>query len=207
MTEPTLVLDTKPDASNPAAPWGYEDDDITPKAPLGYKADGTPRISNRGRKTGPTGPRSPSTRTSSRKGKTKASDAQRKGMLMTLTDMWVTTPLAAGSQSDAIKNRLGEKHTKALAGDAAIVNHYREGIVDGLIILSQSKPGVLAWMDSMEEKAPWIMLVTVGMQMTKAIVENHLNPSEALAERGVTVAQENAQAWVEAAEREQAQAA
>src|SRR2546422_512736 len=107
MTEPTLVLDIKPDASNPAAPWGYEDDDITPKAPLGYKTDGTPRISNRGRKTGATGaPRSPNSR-GPRKPKNKASDAQRKGMLMTLTDMWVTTPLAALSQSDAIKKRIG----------------------------------------------------------------------------------------------------
>lgn len=190
-----------PDTSNPAAPWGYEEDGTTPKAPLGYKADGLPRISNRGRRTGSV-VRSPGVK-SGRKTKQKSSDTQRKGMLMTLTDMWVVTPLAALSQSDAVKKRVGVKHTSALAGDAAIVNHYREGIVDGLIVLSQSKPAVLAWMDSMEEKAPWIMLATVGAQMTKAIVENHLNPSEALAKQGMQVAQENAQAWVEQAEAQQ----
>lgn len=169
------------------APFGYDEDGVTPKAPLGYKSDGNPRISNRGRKAGSVGttPR----RTSSTRRKGGRSDAQRRDMLTMLADMWITTPLAALSKSDALAKRIGEKQTDALAADAVIVDHFKEGLADGLIELSKSKPSVLAWMDTVEEKAPWIMLATVGVQVAKAVVENHLNPSKEMANYGRQLAQ------------------
>jgi hypothetical protein len=185
MTEPTLVLD-KPDANNPVAPWGYEDDDITPRAPLGYKADGTPRISNRGRKTGPGTPRA---RTNNSGKKRRSSSADQASMLATIIDMMVVVPLAGASKSELVTKRIGPKHTAALAGDAAIINHYRDPLINGVMILAQAKPGVLAWMDTMEEKAPWLILAKVGADIATAIVKNHMSPDEQLAERGMETAQ------------------
>lgn len=188
MTEPTVAFDTKPDASNPVAPWGYEDDDITPKAPLGYKADGTPRISNRGRKVGSAGPGTPRPRTS-KSGKRRSSTADQASMLATIIDMMVVVPLAGASNSELVAKRIGPKHTAALAGDAAIINHYRDPLINGVMILAQAKPGVLAWMDTMEEKAPWLILAKVGADIATAIVKNHMSPDEELAEQGMETAQ------------------
>lgn len=177
-------IDITPDASNPAAPWGYEEDGSTPKAPLGYKSDGKPRISNRGRKAGGgTGVAAPRRKTAS-KTRQGSSDSDRKKMLVDMVNMWVATPLAGASASPVLVKRIGEKQTDALAGDAVIISHYAEPLADGLITLSHSKPGVLAWLDTVEEKAPWMMLAMVGVQMSKAFVENHLNPNPDLAAAG-----------------------
>jgi hypothetical protein len=40
----------------------------------------------------------------------------------------------------------------------------------------------LAWLDQVEEKAPYLMLMNVGLQMAKAFVENHVSPNPELAE-------------------------
>lgn len=183
------------------APFGYEEDGITAKAPLGYKADGKPRVSNRGRKSGgSTGVSSP--RRTTAKSKKGRSDAQRREMLLELTDMWITTPLAALSKSDAIAKRIGAKQADALAADALILDTYKEGVANGLIYLSQTKPGVLAWMDTVEEKAPWMMLAMVGVQIAQAVVTNHMNPDPRLAEAGREMATKKAERFAQAVEAE-----
>jgi hypothetical protein len=51
-----------------------------------------------------------------------------------------------------------------------ILSHFSPAIADGLIVLSQSaSPGVLAWLDQVEDKAPYLMLAQVGVQVTKAL--------------------------------------
>lgn len=186
------------------APFGYEEDGITAKAPLGYKADGKPRVSNRGRKSGgSTGVSSPRRNTTRKKAG--RSDAQRRTMLMGLTDMWVTTPLAALSKSDAIAKRIGEKQADALAADALIIDTYKEGVANGLIQLSQTKPGVLSWLDTVEEKAPWMMLAMVGVQIAQAVVSNHMNPDARLAEAGRAMAAKKAEDFAREVEEESRQ--
>lgn len=185
-----------PDKDNPDAPWGYEEDEVTPKAPLGYKADGKPKISNRGRKAGSAGPSAPRARSTSSR---KSSPQQHAGMLATMIDMMVVVPLAGASKSDAVVKRIGAKHTEALAGDAAIISHYRDPLINGVMILAQAKPGVLAWMDTMEEKAPWLILAKVGADIATAIVKNHMEPNEQLAEAGMATAQDAVDAMQNAA--------
>jgi len=129
--------------------------------------------------------------TSKAKAATKANevDQRRKELLVSLTDMFVSTPLAGASLSPALRKRIGDKHTGALAGDAVILSTFMPHVADGLVVLSQSKPSVMSWLDSVEEKAPYLMLAQVGMQMTKAFISNHLNPDERLANAGRLAAQ------------------
>jgi len=189
-------VNSTPDKDDIDAPWG-RDDEGNPHAPLGFKADGRPKISNRGRKAGGSTPSAPRARTTG--GRSKTSNAERAGMLATMIDMFAVLPLAGASKSDGVAKRIGPKHAEALAGDAAIISHYRDPLVNGVMILAQSKPGVLAWMDSMEEKAPWLILAKVGIEMGNAIVRNHLTPDERLAEQGMETAQSVAQAMQNAA--------
>jgi hypothetical protein len=176
------VTDTKPErvSDDPTAPFGRDDDGVA-LAPYGLKTDGTPRLSNRGARPGQAskGPKRPRTRPGVKL--SSRTDKQRKDALVGLMDMVVVTPLLAASMSPQVKSRIGEKQTTALAGDAVIVSSYAPHLAEGLIVLSQSKPGALAWLDQVEEKAPYLMLMNVGLQMAKAFVENLVNPNEELA--------------------------
>lgn len=172
------------------APHGRDEDGV-PLAPYGHKKDGTPRQSNRGARPGESrssggSRRPPGTPRRGRPGTRVANrtDQQRHAALVGLADMLIVTPLAGLSSSPQLATRFGVKQTDALAGDAVIVSTFMPAVAESLIVLSQTKPGALAWLDTVEEKAPYLMLMQVGMQMTKAIVENHLNPSTELAKSG-----------------------
>lgn len=162
------------------APHGRNEDG-TAKTPFGVNVDGTPRKSNRGARAGQKG-------NSSRKpGTAKTSnltDKKRREMLVGLADMFLVTPLAGLSMSPQVGKYIGPVHADALAGDAVILSHFSPGIADGLIVLSQSKPGALAWLDGVEDKAPYLMLAQVGVQVVKALVSNHTNPNPELAQAG-----------------------
>ena len=168
-----------------AAPHG-RDENGEPNAPFGLNLDGTPRKSNRGARAGQRG------NANSRNGKTGAarivssskSDKERREALLGLADMLLVTPLAAVSQAPGFAKRFGEKQSDALAGDAIIVANFAPQIADGLIILSQTKPGALAWLDRIEEKAPYLVLMQAGLGIAKALVENHTDPNPAMAEAG-----------------------
>lgn len=188
---------------NPNAPHGFKDDGVTPNAPFGYLRDGvTPRKGNRGARPGPrSGSRNrtrPGVKVTSR------TDRQRLDSLVSLADMLLVTPLASLSASPQIAARFGEKHATALAGDAVILSHFSQPLGEGLIALSQTKPGVLAWMDTVEDKAPYLLLANVGLQMTKAIIENHLHPNEKLASSGGLMLQMKLSEMAQAVEAEAA---
>jgi hypothetical protein len=167
------------------APHGV-DADGKPNAPYGYLKDGvTPRKSNRGARPGArsTG-RSRAPRSRPAASVRNRSDKQRVDALVSLIDMTMVTPLAGLAMSPGISKRFGDKHARAFAGDAVILSAYAPGIAEGLVVLSQTKPGVLAWMETVEEKAPYLLLANVGLQMVKALVENHLHPNEELSRAG-----------------------
>lgn len=178
----------------PDAPHGYEEDGITPKAPYGLNVDGTPRKSNRGarpgqrgnggRATAPTGSRKVAAAIS---GKTNLTNAKRKEMLCGLADMALVTPLASISVAPFLKSKIGEAQTNALAADAVIVKRFMPEIADGLIVLSETKPGALAWLDSVEDKAPYLLLLQAGLGIAKAVIENHRAPNPELAAAGRTL--------------------
>jgi len=117
--------------------------------------------------------------------------------------MFIVMPLAAMSAAPPIQKRLG-KHADALGGDAVIISHYSPAVADSLIVLSQTKPGVLTWLDRMDEKAPYLMLANVGIQITKALVSNHMNPNADLNAAGRTLAASRAAQMVDAINAEAA---
>jgi hypothetical protein len=175
------------------APHGYDEDGV-PKAPYGLNLDGSPRKSNRGARPGQRG-NGDSRGTS--KPKSSLTDAKRKEMLVSLADMLVVTPLAGLSVSPMLAKRLGPTQADALAGDAVIVSHFMPSTADALIVLSQTKPSVLSWLDTVEEKAPYLMLAQVGVQVIKAITENHMRPNAQLAQAGRTLVQMRMQQMAE----------
>jgi hypothetical protein len=167
------------------APHGRDENGV-PLHPYGFKMDGNPKLSNRGAKPGQRGNGG---KVSSKKPIAQSTtDAKRKEMLLGLADMLIITPLAGISASPVLAKKLGERQTDALAGDAVIVSYFAPSLADSLIVLAQSKPSALSWLDTVEEKAPYLMLMQVGVQMTKAFLGNHLNPDPKLAESGRTLA-------------------
>lgn len=189
--------------SDKAAPHGRNEDG-TPKTPYGVNLDGTPRKSNRGARPGQrgNGGRSRPPRPGAKS--TNATDAQRKAALCQLGEMGITAPLAALSASPLIITRFGKDQADALAGDAVILNQYMPHLAEGLIVLSQSKPATLAWLDTVEEKAPFLLLASVGIQLAKALIGNHMNPDPRLANAGRLQAQMSARAMADAIEQEAA---
>lgn len=184
------------------APHG-RDDDGAPKTPYGVNLDGTPRKSNRGARPGQ---RRGGARSKARAGVKSSSptDAQRKLMLCQLGDTVLTAPLVALSAAPPVVHKIGQVQADALAGDAVILTQFMPHVADGLIVLSQSKPGALAWLDQVEEKAPYLLLASVGVQLAKALVNNHMNPNPQLAAAGRLQAQMNQQAMIRAIEEEAA---
>lgn len=179
-----------PRPKGPEAPHGYDDKGV-PLAPYGLKVDGTPRTSRRGATAGGFGNSKGSTATASVKSLT---DIQRKGMLCDLVDSLIVTPLASASQVPVVVAKLGRKQTEALAADAFVLSQYAPHLADGLIVLSKSKPGALAWLDRAEQNAPYMLLAQVGIQMAKALVQNHLNPNTEFAAAGRSYANMRLQA-------------
>lgn len=173
-------------SDDPAAPFGSNDDG-TPKAPYGLKVNGEPRLSNRGAKPGgnrPSGRGKRPSRAASGSRTINRTDQERRQSLIALADMLVITPLGALSSSPQVIGRFGQRQADAFAGDAVILQQEIEPLADGLIELSQTKPGLLSWLDSVEQNAPWIPLAMVGLRMTKAFVENHTNPNPDLVAAG-----------------------
>lgn len=172
---------------NDPAPHGYDDEGVA-RAPYGLNTDGTPRKSNRGRRTG-TSTNTPKMSSAGGAATVTGSktDRERKGMLVQLADAFLVTPLANLSRAPGLSRKMG-KHADALAGDAFIIAHFMPGLADGAILLSKSKPGFLSWMDKAEENAPYLLLAQVGMQMVKALAENHVSPRADLADAGRNLA-------------------
>lgn len=187
-----------------AAPHGYNEDG-TPAAPYGYRADGTPRKSNRGARPGQRGNGNRARRPTGRGTAKSPSDKVRKEQLIALGEMGIISPLAAASFSPVIAKKFGQKQADALAGDAVILTQYLPHIADGLIVLSQSKPGALAWLDQVEDKAPYLLLANVGIQVAKALVSNHMDPNPRLANAGRLQAAMRAEQLAQAIEQQAAE--
>lgn len=183
------------------APHGRDDDGV-PKAPYGYKEDGNPRKSNRGRRAGVSAPQkkaTPNTKAGSRpRSRTRA---QTKGQLLELVGM-LTTPMAVAGHSPAVRKRIGDRHADALAGDAVIVEATAPDFVEGVLMLADRKPGLLAWMDKAEDAAPAIVMAQAGFNMVKAIVQNHMNPDPKLAASAATMTRVKAARYAAAIEQE-----
>lgn len=162
------------------APHG-RDEHGEPLTPFGLTVEGKPRKGNRGARPGQRQGRG---KTTPRPPTQSKIDEHRRETIISLVDMCITTPLAGASMSPFLQKRLGHDQTDALAGDAVLAAHAAPGLAQGLIVLSQSKPKVLSWVDKVEENAPYLMLASVGVNLTKAIISNHANPNPRLNQAG-----------------------
>lgn len=187
---------------DPEAPHGRDDEGV-PLAPYGYLKNGNPRKSRRGAQAGQKGnggpqkdPVQPSKTTLN------ATDRKRREALLGLLEGYVTLPLIGLGMSPWAEKRLGSQQCMALAGDGLILATYAEPLADALIVAGQDKPGLLRWLDTLEEKAPWLMLANVGVQMIKALVGNHVNPNPAMAQAAVSMAQIKAMQYAAAVQKQ-----
>lgn len=169
------------DTTDHEAPHGRDELGV-PLAPFGLKADGTPRISNRGR-TAKAPAKKPTQNTRSGRTAGKRTHQQTRSQLVELVGM-LTTPLAAAAYSPQVAERIGPERAMAMAGSAVLIDAHAEPAADALIQLAQSKPGVLAWMDKVEDKAPYLALMQVGFSLGRALVGNFMHPSPELADAG-----------------------
>lgn len=170
------MAETKAD---PAAPHGRDTETGDPLAPYGFKTDGTPRLSNRGR----TSSKKPAAGPSATKGRgASASKArgQRDGLLQ-LADA-IMSPAMAAVSNPGVAKRIGERRAAGIAGSLVIVDGFIPAYVDQVVTLSQSKPGMLAWMDRMEDSAPYMGLAIVTAQLVKAVATNMMQPDPRLAD-------------------------
>lgn len=193
-----MATDVK-DKTDPEAPHGRADDG-TPLAPYGLKTDGTPRLSNRGRtaKKAPPGPAATKGNTASAR---KARD-QRDGLLQ-LADA-VLSPAMAATSSQAFATRVGKKRADGIAGGLVILDGFLPSYADWVVQLSQTKPGMLAWMDRMEESTPYLQGAIITAQLVKALAGNFLRPDPRLAEAARLKAQIRNQQMAAAIEEEAA---
>lgn len=191
------------DDEKKVAPHG-RDEAGEPLTPYGKNLDGTPRKSNRGARPGQrragSRPKGPAKVT-----RHSATDEQRKAALCQLGEMAITGPLVALSVAPPVVSRFGQGQADAFAGDAVILTQYMPHLADGLIVLSQSKPAALAWLDTVEEKAPFLLLASVGVQLVKALANNHMNPNPNLAAAGRLQAQMNQEMMIREIERQAAE--
>lgn len=161
------------------APHGRDDQGV-PKAPFGYNQDGNPRKSNRGRRAGIAAPQKKSEKNVKSGSRPKSrTRAQTKDQLMELVGEF-TAALAKGADSRPVRSRIGDRHAGAVMGHAVIVQAVAPELLDGVIMMAEKRPGLLAWMDRAEEYAPSLVLAKGLSTLTAAIVQNHLNPSPEL---------------------------
>lgn len=164
------------ETTDPEAPHGRDSEGV-PLAPYGHRADGRPKLSNRGR-TAKAPPKKGTTNT--RSGARKRTKDETKEQLVELAGM-VTSGMSALSSAPPVRKRIGDRHSDALAGDAVILDAFVPHFADVTLMFAQTRPGLLAWMDQVEEKAPILALVKVGGMCAKAIIGNHLAPDPELA--------------------------
>jgi hypothetical protein len=145
-------------------------------------------LSNRGRAPGAASgkPAAPKPKAATAAAPSKTAQKQ-KAALMGLADM-VGPPVVALAQRDWFLKRFGEKNSMGLAGNAVIFQSFAPHLADGAIQWSQSRPGILAWLDTVEDNAPAFTFIVAAAQMTKAMVSNMLAPDPRLAQAGVTMA-------------------
>lgn len=190
-----------PDTIDPAAPHGRGADG-EPLAPYGYKADGTPRLSNRGRKAGPAAPPKKATKNTAA-APARGSREQVQAQLVELGRM-LTTPAAAAVSTKQARARLGERRADQLAGTVVILEAHLEPAAAAYMTMAEEKPGLLAFIDKMDDKLPYLALAQVGIQIGKAVVANWVNPSRQLAAAAAKLAPLRAAQYAAAVEAQAA---
>ena len=165
------------------APHGRGEDG-KPLAPYGLRKDGKPRLSNRGRTAAAPGKKtSPNAKAAPAPGSKKA---QKQGLLE-LADM-ILTPTAAAVTAPPIRRQLGDRRGDALAGSVMILGAFADQAADLAIAVAEDRPGLLSWMDRMDDKVTLIMGAKLVLGLGRALYGNWQNPDPKLAQAAAQIA-------------------
>jgi hypothetical protein len=108
----------------------------------------------------------------------------------------------AAMSNPGVAQKVGSRRAAGLAGSLLIVEGYVPAYADWIVALSATKPGMLAWMDRMEDKAPYIQGAIITAQLVKAVASNLADPDPRLAEAARLKAKIRAAQMAEAIEAE-----
>lgn len=182
-------------SDDPSSPFGF-DEDGTVIAPFGFKANGDPRLSNRGRQAGDgfgttTKKKAPAP---PRKKKTVQADtsADRAGgrtdyrvAATSMLKLATMLPTMLGSDPGGMISRfIGKKQTLALKGDATIMHMYAEPLGSAIGGMAVSHPKLATFLEGGSIKKEVVVLATTVAQFGVSLLANHRAPSEELASMG-----------------------
>lgn len=185
------------------APHGRDDQGV-PLAPYGYTQEGNPRKGNRGRRPGVAAPQKKAEKNVKAGARPKSrTKAQTKAQLLELVDE-ITAAVAKGVDSAPVRARIGDRHAGAIMGHALIARATADPLLDGVIMMAEKRPGLLAWMDRAEEAAPALMVAKGLATMAAAMVQNHMNPSPELEHAARSMVRVQAARYAAAIEQEAA---
>lgn len=182
-------------SDDPKAPFGYDEDGHT-IAPFGLKADGTPRLSNRGRMPGEGfgGPRKKAAPAPQKKKATpKAGPAEKPavsargqvdyrvvaGGLFQLGS--IPFQMLGADPGGLVSRFLGKKQATALRGDAAIMTMFAEPMGNALGAVATVNPWLSAKLEGGNLPKEYIVLAVTASNLVGALVANHREPNERLA--------------------------
>ena len=191
------------DDESVVAPHGRDDQGV-PLAPYGYTQEGNPRKGNRGRRAGVAAPQKKAEKNTKVGARPKSrTKAQTKHQLMELVGE-LTAAVAKGADAAPVRARIGDRHAGAIMGHALIVQATASDVLDGVILMSEKRPGLLAWMDKAEDAAPALLVAKGLATMAAAIVQNHLNPEPKLESAARSMVKVRAARYAEEIEQEAA---
>ncbi|MFG2848498.1 hypothetical protein ACGF12_35865 [Kitasatospora sp. NPDC048296] len=176
------------------APFGY-DEDGTVIAPYGLKADGTPRLSNRGRTAGqgfggggaPKKKAAPAPPKKSRPGPAEQPTVKRNGQVDYVAAATGAVSMAAMipgllGGTKLAERFIGPKHSLALRGDSAILGMMAEPLGAALGTIAPGVPWLAGLLKGGSIPKEWAVLAVTLSKLTMAVVENHRQPSQQLAD-------------------------
>lgn len=182
------------DRDNPDAPFGY-DEDGTVVAPFGLKANGQPRLSNRGRSAGqgfgtPKRTTAPAPPKRAKRTAAETPAARRGGVdyatvatgLVQLSTIGIT---AIGADPGGLVSRLiGKKQVTAIKGDAVILGMYAETLGSAIGGLATINPWLANKLEGGNIQKEVVVFATTVAQLGASLIANHRAPNEELAAMG-----------------------
>lgn len=189
-------------SEDPRAPFGY-DGNGSVVAPFGMKADGNPRLSNRGRSAGQgfgaAAPAAARKQAAPARKKVKAPAAARPAVKPSgamdyqaaasgLWEMLTLVPQLLAADPGGMVSRMGPQQPMAFAGDAAIMAAFNEPIADAAAEIATVNPWLANILEGGSIPKPYLHLGMAVFGLTKALISNHMNPSAELAAQGSELA-------------------
>jgi len=212
-------------SDDPKAPFGYDEDGHV-VAPFGMKADGTPRLSNRGRQVGQgfgaagkKAAAAPPKKKPAAKGPAEKPAVSSRGQVDYRTVAGGLFQLSSipfqvlGSDPAGLVSRfLGKRQVTALRGDAAIITMFAEPMGNALGAVATVNPWLAAKLEGGNLPKEYVVLAVTASNLIGTLVANHRQPNEQLADMAEQMAavqameiKRNIQAMREQQEQDQAE--